>query len=640
MRSVAAASAHWVEPATYDVLFDGPSRAVDQSSGSAPWPRGRARSRACDSHKDVMQSSTRVVTLTIVPAVIGLAVRYRRPAPLVLAGFAALQTTLAGPEARLMFDRSRSIRRARDDVLREALDARLDRTTHGEPQNDLRAIIELATQLGPAARREARLLRELDARLAVAARRASGDPAAGRRPDSVAVEILAGNRNLATRKYGRPVTHPWVRDRWLGHQIEQLGRIVDEVRSLHNDDIERAVLLLTFWSRSLLVAASPVLGAVSAAEQPMGSGFELRDVPWLAALVIAAGTALHAGRVADAVMDQSPRGEHFRRRMSRVEAPVVAALCVTSPAWTACVFASGWHNYMHRPDFSWRRFCFFGSGLLVAQGGGLALQDVSIIPAARECGLTIAAVLVTGGSYGAMLPITVAVFIDTVVSGASHRYRITRSAREDLISSAEALERLSATVSRESREIDAQRAVVMAMAASRRLRAAVDALEREGVVPRSGLRDLVLRALEDEGFDDIAHSRADRPTHSGPRFRPKDLSTRRITKRAHREALVELLRLLLAEARIHGRGEVAVVLELAEPLVTLTVANPISTDDQSVGGGTGRDRILVAARRLPGGRSPKPLELADGSPYGFYGDATYVASASFDADVLTPQANG
>lgn len=438
-------------------------------------------------------------------------------------GFLLLHVVLAGRASAIIFRRSRDISEARDEALAVVRDARLDQTTHGPPQNALRAVVSFALDAGGSAAREAEVLANLDRRLSDAGQKASR----GVRPDTAsiataAVDALRDNPNLQVRRYREAICPVRLRGTRVGSLLEQVGGVLDDVRTLHNVEIERAVLLLTFWSRFLLLALAPMLGGITSVRVPLdGPGVAWSDVPWFVALLVAAGTAFRARDVADGIMERSEAGARLRRRLSVIEAPIVVSLCLTNPAWTVCLFASGWHNYMHRPDFSWLRLAALVVLLVVLQGVGLALLGIGVAPASLEIGITLLAILVTGGSYGAMFPITLVVLVDSIFTGSSGRYRVVQSAREDLVSAADSLDRLAVVFGHMKGEAE-QAARVSALEAAHRLRNAVDLIEVTGVVPRTGLRDLVLATLERRDFALLlsdAPSEPDQRWHSGPRFR-------------------------------------------------------------------------------------------------------------------------
>jgi hypothetical protein len=227
--------------------------------------------------------------------------------------------------------------------------------------------------------------------------------------------------------YSDPLNQPeWVPE-ILEAPIAWIGAQLDEVRRLHDAEIEQAVLMLTMWARLVLVALAPILGGVSFGVVPGQDGFGLGDLPWLLAALLSVPTAAFAPAVSRRVMDTGPAGSRLRRRLLVLEVPVCVAAILCTPCWPVMVFAAGWTNWWQRPRFNWVKLAIW----IVAVGGacvaGEAIAGDLAATTALECAIAMLVILVIGGSYGAMAPISLSILVRAVFTSvvverlASHR---------------------------------------------------------------------------------------------------------------------------------------------------------------------------------------------------------------------------
>lgn len=417
--------------------------------------------------------------------------------------------------------------------------------------------------------------------------------------------------------YSDPMNLPaWVPDR-LERPVTAIGALLDEVRKLHDAEIERAVLLFTMWARLLLVALAPILAGATFGTVPGADGLGAADLPWGLAVICSVATALSAPRLATAVMRRDERGAQSRRALLWLEVPICVAAILCTPCWPVMVFAAGWTNWWQRPVFNWVKLVIWivaVSGALVA---GQALAGDLGWDAALECAIAMAVIGVIGGSYGAMLPISLSALTVAIIS----RLLVDR------VGARQADERLSAAI---GSLLDAA-SITLRYAPVDDERARRDAERLRAVATRlafdSDLADrrrrrvpLGLGKLLGTAAGDIMPL-ADTPQHEIERRReldrgrpepvsllgvqPEDDAFEGLRFKARRHARVcsELAWKIAAEARRHGTGGFIVFGDVGEDAVQLRFVNAPKTHRQP-GRGNGGDRIEALRRRLPGAEIP------------------------------------
>jgi hypothetical protein len=426
------------------------------------------------------------------------------------------------------------------------------------------------------------------------------------------------------KHYGDPANLPaWLRGRGSRAALLRVGRVLDDVRLLHSNQIERVVLTFTLWARALLLVLAPALGAFTVAPPPRLDGDPLLLVPWLLALVWALAAALAAPRIARLAMAESAAGLRMRRVLLAVELPLAVALALTVPAWPAVAFAAGWTNWWQRlgrtpavPDFSWTRLAIWIAITVGTQSAGVALAatDPAWWAAGLEVTFTVAVIAVIGGSYGAMLPVSTGVAVRVLVAGDRHR-RLAGSDAQSIIDD------VAATMTRAADALarTANRTPADEEAASV-LRRAVESMLPVAAPPRPGARTLetiATRALIEGGHhmwagDPRAASARDRAEHAGqvlpvivgrPSFDSDELE-QLVLPGAVADNVHRLLVACIVEARVHGTRRVQTIISGDAACVEIRVANQPRPDGSQRGGGRGGREIERLARSLPGAGEP------------------------------------
>jgi hypothetical protein len=425
-------------------------------------------------------------------------------------------------------------------------------------------------------------------------------------------------------RYADPSNLPdWVPSPAVG-PLTRVGGVLDDVRRLHNAQIEAAVLLLTLWARLLIVAFAPLLGGITPGPVPLQDGVTLRDAPFLAAVACCAVTALVAPWLVREVMRRDARGARVRRWLLVVEVPLAIAATVAWPCWPVGTFAAGWTNWWQRPVFNWAKLVLWGAAVAACLVAGAALAGDLDGGVAVDVAITFAVVLVIGDSYGAMLPISVSVLLRVVVGGLLFPRRARRAADEqlsraiaDLHEAARITERSAPGDVRGAGD-DAQRlreiADELAVTSRRDDRwargtplefpALLDAaLTRRA--PRSGSPEATLALAKARDLGRPLPLTVDEPSFDGDIAR-----SLRVGDKRHAKVLAQVLDVLTREAVTHGSGPMIVVCLVEREAVVLRLANARREPPAERGTGLGASELETLRRRLPGATMPVRHDVA------------------------------
>jgi hypothetical protein len=426
------------------------------------------------------------------------------------------------------------------------------------------------------------------------------------------------------RLYGDPLALPGWLPAPLQRVLLHVGRVLDDVRLLHNLQIEWSVLLFTLWARALLVCFAPTLAALSLAPVPLAGGSaEPGDAVWALAAAWAVVCALQAPRVARAALDRTPEAARTRRWLLVVEVPLACALAVCAPSWMAVAFAAGWTNWWQRQwndplepaEFSWLRLAVFVAATVTAQATGLAVAGEPVGDAAVEIAIALAAIGVIGGSYGAILPVSASVLAQSVGGaivccpreGRTASRRIERSIGE-LLAAADAIDSERAPGDGAAR----QDAVALRDVA-RQLRLREDLRERAIGKAQSRLESLLGEALRSAGTmadstaarrlvtEAAARGEEEPVTFSDPSISPRAFRDAKVTSRKVARTLRRLVMRCATEARAHGAGPLETIVRVADGRVVLRFANGLRATPAPVGRGSGGHELRTLAEALPGG---------------------------------------
>jgi hypothetical protein len=422
-------------------------------------------------------------------------------------------------------------------------------------------------------------------------------------------------------QYSDPINYPeWVPDA-LEEPLVKIGGILDDVRELHDAQIERAVLLFTMWSRFVFVALAPWLGALSFTVVPLQGGLSIADVPWMLATVCALATAALAPTLTSDVMRRDAHGATIRRRLLWIEVPLAIAVIVTAPCWPVVAFAAGWTNWWQRPVFNWVKLAVWIGAVV----GFMIVGDVLFGHAGwaifAEAGIAMAVIGIIGGSYGAMLVVSVSVLVSSlfgraVVSRTGQRQADERlkSAIDDLLEAANLTRRYAPATDRTA-AADAQRLVDLAQLLAK---SSSEQDRRSRRVPL-GVQPLVEAALL------TAPLAGSRRAHyaigvARDRNEPEPLTvlglnvydaraaTLRFKQRRHAKVLDRFVRKVVLEGRRHGTGSMTSTCRIADDVVVLRFANP-PKDERANGRGQGGERLVALKDQLPEATMPVRCEV-------------------------------
>lgn len=416
--------------------------------------------------------------------------------------------------------------------------------------------------------------------------------------------------------YGDPTNLPdWITSPALRDLLPRIGDVLDDVRRLHNAEIEWAVLLFTMWARLLLVGFAPLLAVVTFGQVPLEGGFALRDVPWVLAVACSATTAAVAPWLAGLVMRRDDAGARARRILLLIEVPIAVAVILTAPSWPVAVFAAGWTNWWQRPVFHWIKLALWIVAVVAAIAAGMAVDGVGAPEIVAESTIAMLVIAIVGGSYGAMLPVSASVTIRVVVGGLIAPRRARRQADEQLRQVISQLLQAASVLDAGERSPTSRRAID-----GEKLRDIADALSARadrgdrwaGRTPL-GLRALIESALDRGGPRDEsprADYLADRAASAGDPapvtvtqaiFRDGHLALLRFTDRRAAAALSRFIVEAVGEARRHGRGPLLVECrEQPDARIALRFVNAPRDGPSTPGRGSGEDRLTRLAAGFDG----------------------------------------
>lgn len=424
--------------------------------------------------------------------------------------------------------------------------------------------------------------------------------------------------------YADPANLPgWVPPIARGPLV-RTGAVLDQVRRLHNAQIETAVLLFTLWSRLLLVAFAPLLAGLSYTRVPLEDGFSARDVPYVLALTCCVATALIAPWLVRQVMRRDAEGARVRRTLLAIEVPVAVAVILASPFWMVATFAAGWTNWWQRPVFNWVKLAAWVVAVVGCMVVGAALASDLGPATALNAVIAMAVIGMIGGSYGAMLPVSASVLVRVVLGGLVHPRRARRTADEqvsraveDLRQAARLTELHAGSTDHGARD-DAQRLreIAAELAASSRrddgwaralpldLASLIEqALVRR--VPRAGSPAAALRA------DEAAVEAEPPPLELAEiSFADKLAPALRFADKKHAATLAQFLDVAAGEATAHGSGMLTVVCGVHDSQVRLRLANPVRDPPTPSGTGFGAGELERLRRQLPGATIPVREEVS------------------------------
>ena len=443
------------------------------------------------------------------------------------------------------------------------------------------------------------------------------------------VPIVGGNAEAISKRLGGELKpYSWTPAHLMPGRFRgaatQTSMVIDEIRVLHNAEIERSVLLLTLVARAVLVLLAPLLGNWTRADTPVVATGPLANLVWLLAAVVSLGTMLAGPRVVDTAMSDGEEASRFRHRLLWIETPVALLALLLQPAWTVAIFASGWTNWWQRQTpglaFDWGKLTIFVVAVVGLQASGLALQSVPAGAAAVEIVVALLAIAITGASYGAMLPLTVATAIGVVVGDSARSIRVARVARAELLSCSRQLAVAAATIDATAPEMPlARNAASMARKGAENLEREADLFGRRGALARQVFADLFDQAVAQSTLnrpDSRQHLVASQAAAAAGDLPPPyamepilgSLVLARVRRRRDAHVLQRFLVNALNEASTHGTEGVRILARRRDDRLLVTVGNlPRSQSAGAVS--EGRSVLEHYASNLPGGRLTEPWGL-------------------------------
>lgn len=431
----------------------------------------------------------------------------------------------------------------------------------------------------------------------------------------------------------------------------QFSLILDEVRVLHNADVERAVLLFTLAARAVLVTLAPLLGAWTQGDTPVADTGLWSRLVWVAAATISLATFAMAPRVVDTAMTDSDDATRFRRHLLRLELPVALLATVLLPVWTVVVFSAGWTNWWQRQtphlEFDWGKLAVFVAAVAGLQSAGLTIQSLPTGSIALEVALSLLVIAVIGASYGAMLPLATATVLAVLVGDGSRSIRSARRARGNLLDCARHLRSTAAEIDAAAPEIPlAVSAATMSRQAALKLEREADLFGRRGLLSPQVLAELCDQAIgfsnlyrRDSAQLEIQRRAARERDQPEPAFAMEpilgSLAEARVAKQRHARTLRSILVTAYNEAGVHGTDGVKVSLEQLDGRLCLLVCNLPRPDSEGTSG-EGAARIERLASKLPGGAMPRPPGLRSPDEIDSFGkEEWWTIELHVDLTVLT-----
>jgi hypothetical protein len=459
---------------------------------------------------------------------------------------------------------------------------------------------------------------------------------------------------VAERSGGSLKPYSWTPQQLIPARLRgastQLSMILDEVRVLHNAEIERSVLLFTLLARATLVAMAPLLGAWTKADTPWVETDLVADLVWAAAALVSLATLAMAPRIIDTVMRDEESASRFRHRLLQIEVPICLLAVPLLPAWTVVVFTAGWTNWWQRQtprlEFDWSKLAVYVGVVVLLQVLGLTAQSLEGGEIALEVTIALAAIAVIGGSYGAMLPLALATVVAVVIGDGSRSIRTARRARGGLLDCARQLRATASLIDTTGPEMpQARNAATLSRQAASNLEREADLFGRRGLLAPQVLAELFDQAIGDSRLLragsvqlDLERRAAEDQGVDPPAFALEpilgDLAFARMAKQRHARILRAILVTAYNEAGVHGSRGVRAELQHAFGRLRLYVANLPRPDSEGTYGSGGK-RLADLASKLPGGSLVAPLGLRAAAELGYPGSSPWwVVEVSFDAKVL------
>jgi hypothetical protein len=212
---------------------------------------------------------------------------------------------------------------------------------------------------------------------------------------------------------------------WLPRAVRRRAvpvlRLIDVVRLLHNEDVERRALIATLWVRVAVVAVAPLTASASLTGLvPLRAGSSsVVTVVYAAAVAAAMLAALRGPRIATYTMHQPTRW----RLYSGEQALAIAAV-VVAPCWAVAVYGAGAVNWLQRPDWTLRKLFGWMAITYVPFAASAIAQGADAERVAAEAAIAIAVTAIIAGSYGLMAPVTAATLVRALVDSVAWRVRV------------------------------------------------------------------------------------------------------------------------------------------------------------------------------------------------------------------------
>jgi hypothetical protein len=296
--------------------------------------------------------------------------------------------------------------------------------------------------------------------------------------------------------------------------------------------------------------------------------------------------------------------------------PIAVAAMIATPCWPVAAFAAGWLNWWQRLGVHVRRGLVWLAAVVVSLSVGMVLAGAAAANIAAEIGISLTAIALIGGSYGAMLPMTVATLLSVVVGGALVPRRAKRVADEHLrlatrqLLDAACVIEVTAPAGDSHAVVDAAnlRDIAAALAAgadtdraARRVPLTLDELLADALARGGGPRyepltaacsiDAVVRQGHVESLTVLPAS-----------FYEDRLAWLRFKRRPHAQALSQLIAEIVAEASRYGPGPLSARCQASEGRLVLRFANAIRDEPVPSGRGSGHERLEALTARIPDGR--------------------------------------
>lgn len=405
----------------------------------------------------------------------------------------------------------------------------------------------------------------------------------------------------------------WIRAPRLRDALRRVGAVLDDVRTLHDAEIEWSVLLFTLWARLVLVGAAALVPSWTAGVSPLADGVSPSDAPWMLALASSAVTAVFAPAIATAVMRRDASGATVRRILLAVEVPVAVAALLLTPSWMLAAFAAGWTNWWQRPVFNWVRLAAWIAAVASCLALGWVLAGVAAAPALGETVVAFAVIGIIGGSYGAMLPISATLLLRVVLGGLLSPRRARSRADERLREAVQSLVRAADVAERAAGDdAAALRQASKLRSAATSIALAADGGDRWAARTPTSLGRLIEDALGRAAFafEDARAATSleaariageEEPlTYAPPAFRPPELASWRLVSRNDARALALAVVEITREAARYGTRQLSTTVLLDRAAVRLRFANEVRRSPRAHGRGTGQGTIEDLLARIPG----------------------------------------